>query len=150
MKEPTKHDMADAKFYSAWGGMKSRCLNKSHKAYARYGGRGITFDESWNSFSAFKEDMYEEYLEHLRTHKYTSLDRIDNDSNYSKENCRWTTHYTQQRNRSDSIIYKGENQLDASIRLGGSPELVGSRRKRGWSTEKAFTVSIRKYTRHYK
>lgn len=80
-----KHRMADTRIYSVWAAMKARCSNQDHPNFKDYGGRGITIQDSWYNFEGFYEDMKGTYEEGLE------LDRIDNDSGYSKDNCRWTT-----------------------------------------------------------
>lgn len=78
--------------YRSWNNMKDRCLNKNNKQYKDYGGRGIMFDERWLEFAYFYEDMGEKP-------NGTTLDRVDVDKNYCKENCRWATREEQQRNQ---------------------------------------------------
>jgi hypothetical protein len=77
--------------------MRSRCYIKSNKRYSGYGGRGITICNRWmehlQGFSNFLEDMG------YRPSPLHTLDRVDNDLGYSKENCRWTTRLEQTRNR---------------------------------------------------
>lgn len=80
-------------WYSSWQHMKTRCLNKSFKQYNDYGGRGITVCDRWleSSFNFF-EDMGE------RPEGMT-LDRINNEKGYFKDNCRWADNSTQAINK---------------------------------------------------
>ena len=77
--------------YKSWEAMRQRCLNPNSTHYEYYGGRGITIDESWGSFEVFYADMGE------RPEGYT-LERIDCNLGYSKENCKWDTRSNQSYN----------------------------------------------------
>ncbi len=92
--------------YRSWYNMKTRCSNSNSPEYARYGARGITFDSKWSTFKGFLTDMGFSYKEGL------SIDRIDNNGDYCKENCRWSTDKEQSRNRRTSryIKFKGETK----------------------------------------
>ena len=89
-------NMVKNPLYGIHTNMKSRCCNENDRAYKDYGGRGIKVDESWlgiHGFSTFLADMGE------RPSINHSLDRIDNDSNYSKTNCRWSNRHEQNSNK---------------------------------------------------
>ena len=84
----TKHYL-----YGTWKEMKSRCYNNKHEHYSYYGQRGITVCQEWlDDFSNFIRDMGD------RPEGYT-LDRIDNDKGYSKDNCRWSSKSEQSYNK---------------------------------------------------
>lgn len=105
-----KHNMNETRFYKIWQDMKTRCTNPKHRSYKNYGGRGIKICDKWNNFTGFLEDMYITYIEHYNTHNGdTSIDRINNNGDYEKENCRWTTNLEQQWNRSDIIPIYDKN-----------------------------------------
>jgi hypothetical protein len=79
--------------YRSWESMKSRCNGTGGKKnFAWYSSRGITYCQRWEYFANFLEDMG------LRPEGKT-LDRIDNDKGYCKENCRWATPSQQSRNK---------------------------------------------------
>ena len=80
--------------YSVWSSMRARCNNPNNDGYEDYGGRGIKVCDRWqDSFENFFADMGE------RPGQEFSLDREDNDGDYSKDNCRWSIQLTQGRNR---------------------------------------------------
>lgn len=79
-------------FRKVWNEMKRRCLVPTHSAYHNYGARGITVSKSWLIFDNFYDDMYPSYKQGL------TLDRINNNRGYSRENCRWITRKEQMQN----------------------------------------------------
>lgn len=78
--------------YQSWDSMKRRCDDATHKDYAHYGAKGITYDPRWKDISVFFADMG--FCPEGHT-----LDRRDNDKGYYKENCRWATKSQQAQNR---------------------------------------------------
>lgn len=88
--------------YTTWKGMLSRCRNPRSRSWENYGGRGITVDDRWaSSFQNFLDDMGPRPDGH-------SIERINNDAGYSKENCKWATRTEQnnntRRSRKNKII----------------------------------------------
>lgn len=134
------HGMRDSSEFTIWSCMRDRCTRKKNRAYERYGGRGITVCERWNKFENFFEDMGP------RPSKLHSIDRIDNNGGYCKENCRWATIAEQSANtRSNRMIeYNGKSLHVAewSRLTGFSESLIRHRLKRGWTTEKALTCPV--------
>jgi len=86
-----------------WVVMRQRRLNENSKDYKNYGGRGITFCEKWETFEGFIEDMGE-------CPKGFSLERIDNEGNYCKENCKWASRKEQNNNRRDNTFFIINNE----------------------------------------
>jgi len=135
------HARSRTKEYRIWIGMKSRCLNKNHRAYANYGGRGITLSDEWNdSFEKFYSDMGD-------CPKGMSIDRINNDGNYEKFNCRWATRREQSRNTSRSIVITFEGKtmilMDWANTLRVPYYRLRTRIKQlGWTVDRAFTEGI--------
>jgi len=132
------HGKTGTKVYRAWLHMKDRCNNTNDKEYKRYGARGIAICKEWKSSEQFLKDMGD-------SPKGTSLDRIDNNKNYCKENCKWSTPREQANNRRSNrfITFNGRTETLAEWgRITGINAKNINRRidNYGWSIEKALTT----------
>lgn len=82
------------RLYSLWNTMRHRCEDPKRESYQRYGGRGIKVCQEWHDANTF--------MDWAESHGYKpglQLDRIDNDGDYSPENCRWVTAKENSRNK---------------------------------------------------
>lgn len=129
------------KLYHVYNQMKSRCFRPRNPGYPNYGGRGITVCERWmESFDNFLTDMGARL-------PGDSLDRIDNDGDYSPENCRWADRKTQNSNRRNCIfIQDGDEQItlkEACRRRGLKYRPIVKRiRYRNWPIERALSEPL--------
>jgi hypothetical protein len=121
--------------YVVWRGMLRRCADANHPSYANYGGKGIRVCERWKSFEAFLDDMGERP-------EGKTLDRIDGNGGYSKDNCRWFTMREQANNRANNhlLTRRGETHTIAQWAelLGVKEGTIRSRLFRGASDEDAL------------
>jgi hypothetical protein len=85
--------MHNTKIYKVWSAMLDRCNNPGATSYKWYGKRGIKVCDFWHKFENFYKDMGE------RPFEGATLDRINNDKDYEKSNCRWVTHQENCQNR---------------------------------------------------
>jgi hypothetical protein len=92
------HGLSRTKVHRAWRGMMNRCTNPNATRYNRYGGRGISICRRWIRFENFLSDMG------MPPTPKHSLERLDNDSGYSPNNCVWATSTQQVANRSNTLF----------------------------------------------
>jgi hypothetical protein len=141
-----KHGLRYHFLYTRWLSIKGRCTNPKHERYADYGGRGITLCDRWHEFPNFLEDMGEPLPKQ-------SIERIDNDKGYCKENCIWTDSNTQMRNtrRNRKLEFNGKVLCvnDWAKELGINESSLRERLEK-WPLEKALTQPKRKLNDIYK
>jgi hypothetical protein len=137
-----KHGYAKQPMYNVWCTVKDRCLNPNNKSYANYGGRGICLSKDWDDYKNFHRDMSFTYKHGL------TLERVDNEKGYSKDNCVWASRITQCNNtrRNHLIEYEGKiltvSQMSREYNM--KPYIVQKRISSGWSIEKALLTPITK------
>lgn len=138
-----KHGGYGTKLYRAWQAMLQRCNTTTHKSHKDYGGRGIKVCEEWNLFTNFRNwSLKNGYIETERL----TLDRKNNNSGYSPDNCRWTTYKVQNNNTRQNVFWEfsGERMTVAqwSDKLGIRTDTLRRRLKMGWMVEKILTTPI--------
>lgn len=140
MSQSRREGRPATRMYRIWADMKKRCDNQNHSHYIHYGGRGISYQNSWAKFKSFYEDMKDSYADDL------TLDRTNNDGNYTKENCRWATRLVQGNNtrRNRFIFFRGEKRTvsDWCRHLNLPMKTIHARLKAGWSVEQALSQPV--------
>jgi hypothetical protein len=112
--------------------MKGRCYNKNYQNYPNYGGRGITVNEEWKiSVLNFYNDMINSYKKGLE------LGRIDNDGNYSKDNCQWETPIQNSNNKRTSVYISVGGIVytpsEWSRKIGVKRDTICNRKRKGYT-----------------
>lgn len=125
-----------ARLHSLWRGMLKRAGTGYRSKHTSYRERGISVCEGWHDYVTFRTwALANGYTEEL------TLDRIDNDGNYTPENCRWATRSQQARNRRTSrlLTASGKTQTMAAWaeETGIGTSTISTRLNRGWSDERA-------------
>lgn len=141
----TKHRHAirekRSRVYRTWQNMIQRCTNLKHNCYKDYGGRGIQVCKRWRKFENFLEDMG-------IPENGLTLDRIDNNGNYCKENCSWVTSKQNNRNKRNNHLetYREKTQclMEWAEEFSINYNTLYKRLCLGWSIAKALTTPIKK------
>ena len=135
-----RHGDTRTRLHSIWKGMRRRCYDQNDINYKDYGARGITVCSAWHEYESFKDWALSNGY-----HDSLTIDRIDNNGNYSPDNCRWTDKITQANNtRGNHMLeYNGETHTMAEwSRISGVPyhRLKDRINKLGWDIERALTT----------
>jgi len=103
---PVEHGESNTKLYRVWDAMLRRCHNKSHKAYPRYGARGIFVCFEWHKYIVFRDwALANGYQQGL------TIERKNNDLGYFPENCCWATRKQQANNRRVCVYYEHKGEV---------------------------------------
>lgn len=136
----TTHGMSKTRLYHTWQNMNRRVFDTKDKSFNHYGGRGITICTKWLSFEGFYEDMEQGYTNDL------TIDRINNDGNYEKSNCRWVTQQEQVNNYSQNDIHTFNGVTNNLTRLcelnNKNVGLVKCRLQHGYDIDTAMMAPI--------
>lgn len=135
----TKHGMWGTRTYNIWHLMIQRCDNPKSSGYEYYGGRGIGVCDSWRTFIGFYSDMGE-------CPENMTLDRIDSNSGYCKDNCRWATRKSQQNNMRNNRVLT-HNGVTRTLSqwaefLNISRGTLNHRIVLGWDAERCLTEKV--------
>ena len=137
-----KDGRKNTRLYSIYNNMITRCYNPKGSSYKHYGGRGIQVCEAWlHGFESFyKWTISNGYQDDL------SLDRINNNGNYTPDNCRWVTAKQQAINRRNNHIVNINGTSKTLIEwcelYGINYKTVRDRLKRGWNYYDALTIPV--------
>ena len=137
IKSITKHNKCHTKIYNTWSSMKDRCLNKNNERFKDYGGRDIKICKKWLNFKNFYKDMGDRPIG-------KTIERINNNGNYCKQNCQWATNEEQLNNTRRNILLTFNGKIKTlsqwarynNIAIG----TLASRIRRKWDIGRALTT----------
>lgn len=135
------------KLHNTWSLMVKRCHDKSSPSYLYYGARGIYVCERWREdVSNFIADMG------IPPSPQHSIERIDNNGSYCKENCVWATRTIQARNTRNAVKIEINGALvsltEIAERSGINYTTLWHRVKAGWKPEDITKKPLRLRRKH--
>ena len=135
----TRHGMCNTDIYKRWKKILSR-VKKYQSCRKHYYDKGVTVCDEWQKFEPFRDwALANGYKKEL------AIDRIDNDGNYSPDNCRWVTLKENNQNTSRTLranqvieikkrLANGEKPKDIANNLSIKIDTIWNiRSKRRWS-----------------
>jgi hypothetical protein len=133
-----RHGETHTPTWKTWQSMRQRCSNPEDSSYQRYGGRGISVCERWDS-------SYENFVTDMgKRPRGKTIERKNNNGNYEPDNCVWATGVEQGSNKRNNrlLTFKGETHTVAewTRRLGGKRSALKQRLRNGWSVEEALSM----------
>lgn len=135
------HGMYGTRSYRSWSHMLGRCKNPTDSSFDNYGARGIKVCKRWEKFENFINDMGE-------CPPRLTIERINNEKGYYKDNCRWAPKKDQNRNtRANRIFTLGIEIMclaELAERAGIRHETLQDRLDKGWMIERATSQPIRR------
>ena len=143
----TQNKIKNVKLHYVWGAMRKRCNNPNDKEYKNYGGRGIEVCDEWSDrkcgYRAFEKWAIE------NGYKFgLSIDRINNEGDYTPKNCRWVDWKTQCNNkRVNRWLIIGGKKLtlkQVAEKYNIKYDLLRGRLNAGWSIESAINIPKQK------
>lgn len=135
--------LSNLKLYKIHRAINDRCSGKTNDRH-RYFDRGITVCDEW------KKD-YKNFIDWSLQNGYKEglqIDRIDNNSGYRPDNCRWVTSMVNGNNRENTfkVVYNNiEYPFTELVRILGrefNKDAIRTRIKRGYTCDDAFNIPI--------
>lgn len=130
------HGKARTPVHRAWLSMRDRCLRPKSSAFVDYGGRGISICKEWDTFEGFFADMGD-------PPEGFTIERVDVNGNYNKQNCRWADRTDQARNRRNCKFFTIEGKKvrakEVAEILGVKYKTIMARIKYGWTDEEILS-----------
>lgn len=135
------------RLHNTWRAMRGRCRNHNNNAYVDYGGRGISVCQEWDeSYAVFRD-----WAEASGYSPKLTLDRIDNDGDYSPDNCQWATRKEQARNRRSTRLITFDDRTQTLAAWAeetglGASTIFYRLGKLGWPVRAALTTPTNRRT----
>lgn len=135
----TTHGMSKTRTFRIWSGIRERCHKPYSSRYQYYGARGIKLCDRWQKFENFLADMGQ-------AEQSQTIERINNNGDYSPENCIWASQKLQNNNKSNNrfLEYNGQRKTISQWAdvIGIHQDILWKRLDRGWSIKKSLTLPL--------